>query len=240
MSQQPNPFEAPHANPFTAELPRGETNGQIDVTLALSEAWRSTWDNFPLWLGVMFVAWFVNAVAGITFIGYFIITPVIMYGMFKSWLNMLEPNKADFQDLFAGFNNFGSALLPMYGYSLVMGGIPFVPMIVAAILENQPLIIISMLLMAVHYLVVWPRIGYACFFIVDKNMGSMDAVRASWDATRGQYWPSLGLMLLSALVSMVGILALLIGVLASAQVSYLMFAAAYRQMVPAEPKPITR
>jgi hypothetical protein len=222
-----NPFETPIADPQYARVEAA--SGRIDIGAALSDAWQACWANFPLWLGVGIVGTIINWIAGITIIGYFIVTPVLMYGWTKFLLNMLERDRAEFNDLFAGFSNFGAALVPMLATFMLMV-VPVIPMMVGAVAESEVLIGLGGVIMAAFYLVVIPRIGFAFFFIVERGMGAGEAVRASWEATKGQWLTVFGLCLLAGVVTMAGYIALIIGVIPATQIAYLMFASAYRQL----------
>lgn len=227
-----NPFETPYADPQYANV--RPATGTIDIGECLSEAWKVCWENFPLWLGVGIVAMIVLTVAEMTIIGIFVIWPVIYFGWTKFLLNMLEPNRADFGDLFSGFNTFGAALLPM----LALGAlccVPIIPFIVAVILENEVMMGVTGILMGLVYLIGTPKLAFSVFFIVDRNLGAVDAIKASIEATRGQWFTVFGLMVLAFVVQLAGYLALLIGVIPASQIAYLMFASAYRQLAGPEP-----
>lgn len=227
-----NPFETPYVDPQYAQV--RPATGTIDIGESLSEAWSVCWENFPLWLGVGVVAMLVLTFAEMTIIGIFVIWPVIYYGWTKFLLNMLEPNRADFSDLFSGFNTFGAALLPMLAFGALCF-VPFVPFIVALILESETMMIVTGIFMFLVYLVGMPKIAFSVFYIVDRNMGAIDAMKASIDATRGQWFTVFGLMVLAFAVQMAGYLALIIGVIPASQIAYLMFASAYRQLAGPEP-----
>lgn len=227
MSSQ-NPFETPLADPQYAHSVTS-AGGQIDIGRATSEAWAACWANFPLWLGVMLVGFIINFAAGMTVIGYFIVTPVLVYGQIKFTLNMLEPNKAEFNDLFAGFSRFGAALLPMLGLIAIMF-VPMIPMIIGALAQSEVLMGIGGLIMFAAFVVGGPRLGFAFFYAVDREMGVGDALRASWEATRGQWLTVVGLALLATVITMLGYIALIVGVIATAQIAYLMYASGYRQL----------
>jgi uncharacterized membrane protein len=226
MSQ--NPFETPLADPQYAHA-GPMTAGQIDIGRTLSEAWSATWANFPLWLGVGIVGFVIYIASAMTIIGIFIVLPVLMYGYIRFMLNMLEPNKAEFSDLFAGFSRFGSALLPMLGLVLLMF-VPVIPAMIGSLTGSQILAGLGSIFQLACYVVVGPRIFFAAFYIVDRDMGLGEALQVSWDATRGQWLAIIGMTLLSYVVMMAGLLALIVGVFVSAQIAYLMYASAYRQL----------
>jgi hypothetical protein len=46
-------------------------------------------------------------------------------------------------------------------------------------------LIVSFLLLIVPFFFVWPRLTLATYFLVDKNLGPVEAYKASWNATKG-------------------------------------------------------
>src|SRR5262245_5595483 len=199
-----NPFETPEAEPQFAGSPRAFATGRIDIGECLQEAWKTCWENFPLWLGVGIVAYLVLMVAEMTIIGIFIIWPVIYFGWTRFLLNMLEPNKAEFNDLFSGFSNFAAALVPILLLGMLCC-VPFVPFMIGAVAENEVVIGIGGVIFAGVFLVAGPRLlPWTLFYIVDRGMGLSDAMRASWEATRGQWLTIVGLGLLAMVIQMAG------------------------------------
>ncbi|MGH7193341.1 MAG: hypothetical protein ACREJM_07365 [Candidatus Saccharimonadales bacterium] len=68
----------------------------------------------------------------------------------------------------------------------------------------------SLLLLIVPFFFVFPRLILAYYFLVDKNMGVMDAYKASWNATKGnvgKVWGIVGVNILIVLlmVTIIGI-----------------------------------
>lgn len=69
---------------------------------------------------------------------------------------------------------------------------------------------LSFLLFVIPFFFVLPRLSLAHYFLADKNMGIMDAYKASWDATKGsagKVWGIIGATILMALlmITIIGI-----------------------------------
>ena len=75
------------------------------------------------------------------------------------------------------------------------------------------------------------RLYFAAIYMVDKDLGVLESIQASLDATRSIWLLTLGLALVAGIVGMLGMLALIVGLLVSIPISYLMWASAYRQIV---------
>jgi uncharacterized membrane protein len=71
---------------------------------------------------------------------------------------------------------------------------------------------------------------FATFVVIERELGPIDALTESHRMTRGHKWPLLGFMLLLLLVNLLGLLALVVGVLVSIPVSTLAFVYAYRAL----------
>jgi len=74
------------------------------------------------------------------------------------------------------------------------------------------------------------------FFIVDKNMGSVDALKASWEMTNGQKVSIFVLMLLQGLCIIAGYLACGLGVLVAAPMIGVSNAYVYAKLSGQEPR----
>ncbi len=71
--------------------------------------------------------------------------------------------------------------------------------------------IASLLLFIIPFFFIMPRLVLSFYFVVDKDMGVVDAIKSSWESTRGSVgsvWGIIGVMILMALpvITIVGIL----------------------------------
>ena len=87
----------------------------------------------------------------------------------------------------------------------------------------------------VIYLVVFftvlMRLYFSVFLAIDRDMGAIEALANAWRMTQGKVMKTMGLSLLSVLISGAGVLACFVGVFFTATMAYVMYASAYRQMV---------
>ena len=78
----------------------------------------------------------------------------------------------------------------------------------------------------------------ATYLVIDKNLSPVEAMKESRRITNGHKWDLVVLSLLLLLVNILGLLALVVGLLVSLPVSSLAVAHAYRTLVTnAGPKP---
>jgi hypothetical protein len=65
-------------------------------------------------------------------------------------------------------------------------------------------LVVSLLLLVIPFFFVLPRLSLAHYFLVDKNLGVMEAYKASWAATKGysgKVWGIIGATILMALLA---------------------------------------
>jgi uncharacterized membrane protein len=80
---------------------------------------------------------------------------------------------------------------------------------------------------------------FTTFIVIDREFGPIDAMKESRRITHGYKWKLLGLSLLLVLINLLGLAALVVGLLVSIPVSSLAFAHAYRLLGGrAEPRPV--
>jgi hypothetical protein len=229
--------------PPQAELGSGADaasgTGDIDLGRCLSDGWANTWANFPLWLVVGLVGLLATAAAVVTILGIVLAVPVLMWGGFVFFLRMHDGG-AQLGDLFSGFSRYGQALAGMLGFWLVtavIGVLGQVPLIAAQAAESGVGIAIGNLInLAVAFLVT-PRLTFAAFLMVDRDMRLGEALSMSWERTGPVKWKIAGLMVLMVAVMLGGLIALVIGVIPASVVAYLMWSSAYRQVFGGAPRP---
>jgi uncharacterized membrane protein len=233
MNPAPNPYQAPTAD---FDVPTGNF-GELSIGRCVSESFEATKRYFPLWLWVGLVGGVLSFLSAITFIGYFVLVPVFAFGMTKFLLNMID-GRAEFGDLFAGFSNYGSVLgrtlmVTLCFIALVLVGDSLA--IIGQVTKSPALQAVGGLVNLVFSVVVVVRFYFAMFFVVDRDMGGIEAMSASWNATRGKNLTLLGLGLVGGLIAIAGLLALVVGFIFTLMMAYVCYASAYRQV--AGPRP---
>ncbi|HPF12772.1 MAG: hypothetical protein H6830_06780 [Planctomycetes bacterium] len=226
-----SPPASPAPRPSSSESFEG--SGTFSIGQCFSDGWNKTLANIGLILIAGLVSTLVMVLAGITIIGYFLVVPVMTWGMVRFALN-LHDGCAQFGDIFSGFTNYGDKLLKSAALFLLLLAISLPANAVyylGALNHNTSMIVVGYVIMVVFGLVVMTRLYFAFVFMVDRNMGAQDSIKASWNMTGPIWGPTVLLAFVSGLVSMAGVLALVVGLLVSIPVSYLMWISAYRQAV---------
>jgi uncharacterized membrane protein len=74
------------------------------------------------------------------------------------------------------------------------------------------------------------RVSYFAYFILDRALGGWASVKASWEATRGQIWHLVALVLVFALFNILGACALLVGLFITLPITLVASAYVYRKL----------
>ena len=140
----------------------------------------------------------------------FIVNAVIGIGLIKISLEFIDGKKPKFSDLF-----YVKPLVNFILASLIRGVITFIGFILFII----PGIIFSI------------RLQYAPYLIVDKNVPPVDAIKESWEMTKGNTWNLFFFGILLFLVNVLGAILLLVGLFVTVPLTMLATAIVYRKLL---------
>jgi uncharacterized membrane protein len=149
----------------------------------------------------------------------FIMAGPLYGGLVFMLLNAMskENKKVELNDMFKPLNRFGAFL----GLFSLQG---------VAILAGFLLVIPGIILTAMWL--------YSYYFMVDKNMGITDSMKASWDFVREKgFWPNLGLCFIYLAITIIPSYVPLIGFFLGTAVmplALMLITSAYRQQAPKE------
>ncbi len=114
---------------------------------------------------------------------------------------------------------------------LFSGGDVFVPYLLGAILVGL-IVVAGIFLLVVPGVIASVMFLFYAFFIIDKNIGPVEALKASAALTKEVRWKLFGFMLVLGLLNIVGALLLGLGLFVTIPVSALALAFAYRKLLP--------
>jgi len=138
-------------------------------------------------------------------------------GFIKMLLAMVDKKKVQLEQLFHGANSFNHFLyftVAMLLYSAIVG-IGFVALII-------PGIIFSVLFIFVQYLV------------AEEREGIFESFKRSIKMTKGNRWKIFWLMIVTILFNILGLLALIIGLVITIPITYLVYTHLYRTLLKAD------
>ncbi len=154
------------------------------------------------------IAWFLvpMAIFGITY-GVFVAGP-IGYGANWVFLKAVRGERVEIKDVFVVFQkNYWNAVIAKIVVSVIVG-LGFVMLIVPGIIFAC-------------------RLAFVPFLVVDREMDVMDALRVSWDMTRGYGWQIFFMGFMSIFVVIGGLICLGVGVIISVMWIKAAFASIY-------------
>lgn len=114
--------------------------------------------------------------------------------------------------------HFSNEMLPKFG-NYILGNLLLVLVILLGF--------IAFIIPGIYFSV---RFMFVPYLLIDKNMGVMDAFKKSSDMTRGEIWHLIGFSLLSFGIIIVGLIALLVGVIPAAILISLTTVVIYRKL----------
>jgi hypothetical protein len=193
---------------------------------------------------------------GMTFIGILIgnAVPIVLMGPMLCGLNLAlfktrrgEP--IEFSTLFKGFDYFGQALIValLHTIPIMVIVIPayilfYVSMIVSVAAQggNDPspaplfgvMAVFGIFWLVVMIVIIVISVGFVFAYplVVERKLKAMDAVKLSFRGALANFWRLLGMMLLTGLISVLGVLACYVGVFLVMPLVYASIAKAYEQV----------
>ncbi len=233
MSQY-NPYAAPQAMP---PMPPGapQAGGGAPQPWDIGEVFGLAWEGFKRCWGVLVGSYFLTAIiAGIpgqapavlvatqavdqgsseywavysvcTFIG-LIIQSFFQPGLIRIWLAVARGQQPEFGALFGG----GSKFLPTFAVLMLT---------IFAILIGYVFLIVPGVILGLGLM-------FSQFFVVDADLGPIDAMKASWEATNGHKGKLFLFSLLGGIIVCLGLLACCIGIYATLPIFWIAMAIVY-------------
>lgn len=141
---------------------------------------------------------------------FFFVSLIINLGFINISLDFVDGKKANFWHLFNQYKKVFSYLVALIIYIIVVA-VGFIFFVVPGL-----------------YLAV--RLSLFPYFIVDKDVGPIHALKLSSDATTGAKWDLFGLYIVSIFVTYLGFLCLIIGLFAAVPTVWVATASAYRHV----------
>jgi len=123
----------------------------------------------------------------------FLIRSVISYGADLMFLQAARDERPEIKNLFIGFQN------------------RYVPIVLSNLLVTA-LVVAGFIFCVIPGIVLACRLAFVSYLVMDKGMGTIEAVNTSWNMTRGYGWTIFGLGITSVFLFIGGLLLLIVGV----------------------------
>jgi hypothetical protein len=251
----PETTESPYRTPRTAIVAPDErivyeATGTFSIARCVKDAWASLLRNFLPFLGLAGLLFLVSF--GLSFLArivgsisqgamllafglvYLVSVPVLLWGMVRFSLNAID-GRARVSDVLAIFDSLGSRLGKVLLLWLILLALSLpgsLPMFAVALSGGSGgLFWAAWLCSIVWSLAVSLRFLFSFYFMVDGEMSATDALRSSWDRTRGNTLRLIGLFLVGFGIYLAGLLLLVVGVIPAAMLIIQLYPSAFRQIV---------
>lgn len=161
-----------------------------------------------------------NLIGSLFSLGYslFVVTPV---GLSAAWVYLRAARQEpDYPvgDVFAVFSrNYGSAVLAGFLSGLFVG--------------------LGFLLFIIPGIIIGLRLSFVYYLVMDEGMEAMEAIRASWEMTKGHAGTLFVMGLLAIPIYILGLLALIVGVVVSGMIISVAYALYYHTVAMTEGVP---
>jgi uncharacterized membrane protein len=146
----------------------------------------------------------------------FVINTIVTIGLIKIALSFCNERKPPFATLFDAWDCF---------WRIVGAGILYGLIVLAGII----LLIVPGIVWAVKF-------SLCFYFVIDKGLGPIQALKASSRATMGVKWQLFGFFLLCRLINLLGLLCLVVGIFATYPTVLIAHALVYRQLLAQTPE----
>jgi uncharacterized membrane protein len=140
----------------------------------------------------------------------FVINLILGMGLIKIILEFVDGKKPKFKDLI-----YYKPVVKYFIGTTVQGIITLIGFILLII----PGIIFSI------------RLQYVSYLIVDKDLGPVEAIKTSWNITRGNTWNLFFFGILIGLINILGLICLIVGLFVTVPLSALAAAFVYRKLL---------
>lgn len=231
---------------MTPEIPF--RRNAVEPTDCIKGGWELLKNNYWLFLGMTFVAILIGSAVPLG-----ILLGPMMCGLYMAFFKTRRGEPIEFGTLFKGFDYFGQSVV-----AALLHTVPIIAIIVPAYIlfyvfmfvsmaaagaaspngEPNPAPFFGVMLMfglfwiVVMLVIVIITIGFTFAYplIVDRKLQGFDAVKLSFRAAFANFWRLLGLVLLTGVLNILGILACYVGVFFVMPIGYAAIAKAYEQV----------
>ena len=136
---------------------------------------------------------------------------ILDMGFVKICLKFYDQEKPRFSDLFSQYPLFFKMLFGLIFYTLI-------------VIFGKILLIIPGIVFAIRFYLFY-------YFIIDKGLGPIAALKESWRATRGVGWNLFAFLLLIGIINLLGALAFLIGLFLTIPITMVATVFVYRKLL---------
>ena len=227
---------------MTPEIPF--RRNAVEPVSCLKGGWELIRSQYWLFVGMTLVGVLIGGAVPIVLMG------PMMCGLNLAFLKTRRGEPIEFGTLFKGFDYFGQALI-----AALLHSIPIIVIVVPAYILFYVFMFVSMAAagsggdpnpgaifgvmamfglfwLVVVALIIIISIGFLFVYplIVDRKLSAVDAIKLSFRAALANFWRLLGMVILTSLMNVVGVLACYVGAFLVMPIGYAAIAKAYEQV----------
>jgi len=216
----------------------------VEPVECIKGGWELIKNQYWLFVGMTLVAVLIGSAVPIILIG------PMMCGLNLAFFKTRRGEAIEFGTLFKGFDYFGQSLI-----ATLIHTIPIIVIVVPAYIlfyvfmfvsiaaagnsgEPNPAALFGVMAMfglfwlVVLAIIIIISIGFLFVYplIVDRKLSAIDAIKLSFRAALANFWRLLGMVILTSLMSAVGVLACYVGAFLVMPIGYAAIAKAYEQV----------
>lgn len=215
----------------------------VEPIQCITAAWELVKGQYWLFVGMCVVAMLIGSAvpAGI------LLGP-LMCGLYVAFFKLRRGEPIEFAMLFKGFDYFGPSVVatllhavPIIAFVLGIYFFFYVSLVLTIIAQgDEPnpvalLGVFAMLLLffaVVFVVIILISVGFTFAYplIVDRKLKGLDAVKLSFKAAMGNFWGLLGMVVLTGLMNVAGVMACYVGMFLVLPITYASIAAAYERV----------
>jgi uncharacterized membrane protein len=170
----------------------------------------------------------------------FIIQIIVRIGLVKIALGFCDSQKPRFSTLFKGLDCFLRYIVTGLLYGLIISGASIacvLPLVLLTEVLHNPFFAVPLFAtLSILLLVLLIKFSLCFYFVIDKGLGPIKALKASNQATEGAKWPLIVFFILCSLINLLGMLCFLVGLLATVPTVMVATALVYRQLSTQTPE----
>lgn len=218
--------------------------GVVEPIYCLKTGWSLVRDQYWLFVGMVFVGFFLGSM-----VPFGIILGPMMCGVYMALFRRRRGELVEFGILFKGFDHFGESVVAtlIHYVPMVMIIIPFYIVLYAGMFLIMPrqgdgepdpstliayLVVLAVFVLVLMVVMILLSVIFTFSYplIVDRKMSGIDAVKLSARAALANFWPLLGLLLLNGIIGFAGLLLCYVGLFLVLPISFAAIAIAYEQV----------
>jgi len=142
----------------------------------------------------------------------FMFMPVIKYGENFLFLKAMRDEEAELRVLFDGFKN------------------RYLDIVLANLIVFA-LVLIGLVMLIIPGIIIWCRLAFVPYLVMDKELEPMKAVEKSWQMTRGHAWTIFFMGVISFFLIIAGLIVFIFGILISIMWIHSAFATLYQAVL---------